>query len=122
MQTAIVLPMDQERENKEDRYLRSRDEMREFKKQLDEMTRILGSVDEAIKGNDRGTEGLVRQFQTIRETHKIFAKQIEVLEERLYKIEVDMKNRLKIWGLVFTLAGIVLGTLFKAFIDKFSKK
>lgn len=121
MNTATVIHME-DREEKENRYKDSRDEIKSMKKQVEEMTRVLGSVDEAIRGNDRGTIGFVKQIDLMKTEMSNMKFLIEKLEERFFKMELDMKNRLKIWGIVFTLSGIIIGTLFKAFIDKFSKK
>lgn len=122
MQHAIIIPMDSDTNKKENLYAASIDDMKSMKRQMDEMTRIMGSMDEAIRGNDRGTEGFVKQIQELRKDHLLMNARIEIMEQNLFKIQLDMKARLRIWSLVWALVGVIGGTLFKSFIDKISKK
>lgn len=124
MQTATIIPMDNEnkRSEKENSYAASIDDVKSIKRQMDEMTRVMGSMDEAIRGNDRGTEGFVKQIQEIKKDQMLMSAKIEIVEQNLYKISLDMKARLRIWSLVWGLIGIIGGAWFKAMIDKFSKK
>ena len=107
---------------KENLYAASVDDVKSLKKQMDEVTRVVGSIDEAIRGNERGTEGFVKQIQDLKKDYELITAKIEIIEQNLYRLQLDMRARLRIWSLVWVLAGTVFGTLFKGIIDKLSKK
>jgi hypothetical protein len=122
MQSAIIIPMATEREEKEHRYTATLDEFKQMRKQMEEQTRVLEKLTTAIAGNDVGTIGLVKQYADMRLEYVALKERVGQLEETILEMQIQAKTNSRIWKIVYGLLGIVGGTVFKALIDKISKK
>jgi NTP pyrophosphatase (non-canonical NTP hydrolase) len=111
MQLAPILHMNQELEQSDQH---ERSTMKDLKRQMDRLTGEVGRLVDAIQGNDMGNEGLIPRVQAI-ETQQ------DALKKRLDEMELEAKKRGMYIMAIVGLIGIVLGTGFKALIDKFSK-
>lgn len=110
METATILHMNQnEQSEREDRST-----LKDVKRQMDRLTGEVGKLVDAIQGNDLGNEGLLPRVMNVESAQ-------QDLKKRLDDIELEGKRRGMYIMAVVSLISIILGTLFKTFIDKFSK-
>lgn len=117
---ALILHMNheetREREDREERYKGSQDDIAIIRKELNKLTGAVGDLVTAFKGNDLGTEGMVAQVRSVIEEQATLKSRLDDIER------VARLNQKYLFAFIGTL-GVVLGTIVKIVIDHlFTKK
>jgi hypothetical protein len=105
-----------ERDDREERYRGSQDDISIIRKELNKLTGEVGKLVTAFKGNDLGTEGMVAQVRSVIEEQATLKSRLDDIER------VARLNQKYLFAFIGTL-GVVLGTIAKTIIDHlFTKK
>jgi hypothetical protein len=103
----------QERDEREERYRGSQDDISVIRKELNKLTGAVGELVVALKGNDFGTDGLIIRVREIEDETDKMKKRIDQIELVAKGKELHLRI---IWGLVC----FILGTAFVELLRYFS--
>jgi len=106
----MSLEESQERDDREERYRGSQDDIYIIRKELNKLTSEVGKLVTAFKGDDLGREGMVAQVRAIIEEHVKLKSRLDDIER------VARLNQKYLFAFIGTL-GVVLGTIAKTVID-----
>jgi peptidoglycan hydrolase CwlO-like protein len=123
MHAVKVIPMSHEESQDRERvYKDSQNPIEDIRKKVDRIAHAMGEIKTAISGDDMGNDGLAK---------KLSAMQTEIIDvkARLYKVEsiqfeIETTQRVKnrLWGAVYGLLGVVLGSTIATIINRIFKK
>lgn len=113
----------QTRQDQEDRYRHSQDDVKMMRTELNKLTGSVGELVVAIKGDDMGTtEGIVGRIKAMESKIHEFEDRLDATEMEAKEAKLEAAKRqfylMVIWG----LTGTVVGTIFMSVINHLFKK
>lgn len=103
-----------ESQKREGRYRESQDDTKIMRKQLEGISANVGEIMIALKGNDLGSDGLIKRVAAME-------KVIKDLTDQLDDITVKADKRLNLLLIICTMGGTFMGFFLKWLTDQFKK-